>query len=80
LIEGRIREVRRMETSLAVLLGITVDEETKVSRKRAKGEIWEWNPDWSLGYRANLAPLQRMGLLVFPVLTEEEMNSLVAAG
>jgi hypothetical protein len=78
LIEGRIREVRRMETSLAVLLGITVDEETRVSRKRAKGEIWEWNPDWSLGYRANLAPLQRMGLLIFPVLTEEEMNSLVA--
>ncbi len=79
-IEARIREVRRMESSLALLIGITVDEETKVSRKRAKGEPWEWNPDWSLGYRANLAPLQRMGLLLFPVLTEEEMNSLVATG
>ena len=56
-VEARIREVRRMDTSLALLLGITVDEETKVSRKRAKGEAWEWNPDWSLGYRANLAPL-----------------------
>ncbi len=77
-VEARIREVRRMDTSLALLLGITVDEETKVSRKRAKGEAWEWNPDWSLGYRANLAPLQRLGLLIFPVLTEEEMNSLVA--
>ena len=79
-IEARIREVRRMESSLALLIGITVDEGTKVSRKRAKGEPWEWNPDWSLGYRANLAPLQRMGLLHFPVLTEEEMNSLVATG
>ncbi len=77
-VEARIREVRRMDTSLALLLGITVDEETKVSRKRAKGEAWEWNPDWSLGYRANLAPLQRLGLLLFPVLTEEEMNSLGA--
>ncbi len=80
LLEGRIREVRRMETSLGLLLGITVDEETKVSRKRAKGGDWEWNPDWALGYRANLAPLQRLGLLLFPVLTEDEMNSLLATG
>ena len=80
LLEARIREVRRMETSLGLLLGITVDEETKVSRKRAKGGAWEWNPDWSLGYRANLAPLQRLGLLLFPVLTEDEMNSLLATG
>ena len=79
LLEARIREVRRMETSLGLLLGITVDEETKVSRKR-KGGGWEWNPDWSAGYRANLAPLQRLGLLYFPVLTEDEMNSLLATG
>jgi Mrp family chromosome partitioning ATPase len=80
LLEARIREVRRMETSLGLLLGITVDEETKVSRKRNKGSAWEWNPDWSAGYRANLAPLQRLGLLFFPVLTEDEMNSLLATG
>jgi len=80
LLEGRIREVRRMETSLGLLLGITVDEETKVSRKRNKGGAWEWNPDWSAGFRANLAPLQRLGLLLFPVLTEDEMNSLLATG
>jgi Mrp family chromosome partitioning ATPase len=80
LLEARIREVRRMETSLGLLLGITVDEETKVSRKRSKAGAWEWNPDWSLGYRANLAPLQRLGLLLFPVLTEDEMNSLLATG
>jgi hypothetical protein len=80
LLEARVREVRRMETSLGLLLGITVDEETKVSRKRTKGGGWEWNPDWSAGYRANLAPLQRLGLLLFPVLTEDEMNSLLATG
>jgi Mrp family chromosome partitioning ATPase len=80
LLEARVREVRRMETSLGLLLGITVDEETKVSRKRNKGGDWEWNPDWSAGYRANLAPLQRLGLLLFPVLTEDEMNSLLATG
>jgi Mrp family chromosome partitioning ATPase len=80
LLEARIREVRRMETSLGLLLGITVDEETKVSRKRNKAGAWEWNPDWSAGYRANLAPLQRLGLLLFPVLTEDEMNSLLATG
>ncbi len=80
ILEARIREVRRMETSLGLLLGITVDEDTKVSRKRAKGGAWEWNPDWSAGYRANLAPLQRLGLLLFPVLTEDEMNSLLATG
>ena len=80
LIEGRIREVRRMETALGLLLGITVDEATKVTRRRTKNEDWEWNPDWSAGFRANLAPLQRLGLLPFPVLTEDEMNSLLATG
>jgi hypothetical protein len=80
LIEGRIREVRRMETALGLLLGITVDETTKAPRKRNKNEDWDWNPDWSAGLRANLAPLQRLGLLPFPVLTEEEMNSFLATG
>jgi len=80
LIEGRIREVRRMETALGLLLGITVDEATKATRRRTKNQDWEWNPDWSAGFRANLAPLQRLGLLPFPVLTEDEMNSLLATG
>ncbi|MEX2250741.1 MAG: hypothetical protein WD895_01575 [Acidimicrobiia bacterium] len=80
LIEARIREVRRMETALGLLLGITVDEATKATRRRTKNEAWEWNPDWSAGFRANLAPLQRLGLLPFPVLTEDEMNSLLATG
>lgn len=78
--EARIREVRRMDTSLGLLLGITVDETSKVSRKSPGGANWEWDPDWSMGYRPNLAPLQRLGLLPFPVLDDDEMNNLLAAG
>lgn len=34
-----------------------------------------WNPRWAEGVRPNLAPIQRMGLLAIPVLTEEELDT-----
>ena len=35
-----------------------------------------WNPDWTEGVKPNIAPLQRLGLLARPVLTDEELRSL----
>jgi len=39
-----------------------------------------WKPRWEEDARATLAPLQRMGVLAVPILTEEELEYMVAAG
>ena len=39
---------------------------------------YAWNPDWTEGTRAQLAPFQSSGLLPFDVLSEEEMSTLSA--
>lgn len=39
-----------------------------------------WNPIWSEGVKPNIAPLQRLGLLASPVLTDEELESLRPTG
>jgi hypothetical protein len=39
-----------------------------------------WNPIWSEGVKPNIAPLQRLGLLSVPVLTDEELQSLRPTG
>jgi Mrp family chromosome partitioning ATPase len=39
-----------------------------------------WNPVWSEGVKPNIAPLQRLGLLSVPVLTDEELQSLRPTG
>lgn len=38
-----------------------------------------WQPDWTRGSRHNLAPLQRLGLLPFDVLSAEEMSKLLVS-
>lgn len=42
-------------------------------------EIKAWIPDWSLGVRANLALFQKVGLLPFPALSEDEVASIPAS-
>lgn len=39
-----------------------------------------WNPDWSQGLKYNIAPLQRLGMLAVPVLTEKELEILDPTG
>ena len=39
-----------------------------------------WAPDWSQGVKTNLAPLQRLGILAAPVLTERELEALERTG
>lgn len=72
--QRRIEEVRRFQRALGSLIGY--GEEGKGRRRGASG----WSPDWSNGYRANLAPLQELGLLPFPVLSSEELAGLDVLG
>ncbi|HLU53550.1 MAG TPA: hypothetical protein VK011_08175 [Acidimicrobiia bacterium] len=39
-----------------------------------------WQPRWDQGIKSNLAPLQRLGIISFPVLTERELSALEPAG
>jgi Mrp family chromosome partitioning ATPase len=77
-IERHLSDVRNFEVALGWLIGI--EQVGADGRKRPNGAISGWNPDWNLGFRENLAPIQRAGLLPFPVLSEEEMDSFLVAG
>ena len=48
--------------------------------ERPHGSTTDWVPVWSDDLRSNLAPVQRLGLLPFPVLTRSELRSLRSTG
>jgi len=76
-IEAQLADVRRFEIGFGGLVGMHPDGRADGrSRKDRAGD--GWNPDWNLGFRENLAPLQRAGLLPFPVLSDEEMDTFLA--
>jgi Mrp family chromosome partitioning ATPase len=76
-IESHLTDVRRFEVALGWLTGAE-EEGAPEGRRGRKGSTTAWNPDWALGLRENLAPIQRAGLLPFPVLSEEEMDTFLA--
>lgn len=70
--ETLVADVRHFEDGLRrVLYG-----DKAPSSKRVRSVAW--NPDWSQGTRANLAPFQRRDLLPFGVLSDDEMTALLA--
>jgi Mrp family chromosome partitioning ATPase len=75
-IESHLTDVRRFEVALGWLVG--AEGEGVQDGRGRKGHATGWNPDWTLGLRENLAPIQRAGLLPFPVLSEEEMDTFLA--
>jgi hypothetical protein len=77
-IEAHLSDVRRFEVALGWLIGITGDGAGDRNRKAGPSDTW--NPDWNLGFRENLAPIQRADLLPFPVLSDEEMDTFLAVG
>jgi hypothetical protein len=78
---SRINEVRHFETALGQLVGISyeTDPSGEGGRVRKTADTWMWNPDWVSGTRVNLAPIQRVGLLPFPVLSEDELSSVLTS-
>ena len=70
--EEKLTDVRDFEDRLHQL----IYGDAKPESKRTKNKVWR--PDWSSDTLANLIPFQRLGLLPFEVLTEEEMSNLSA--
>lgn len=76
---ARINEIRHFETALGQLVGVSYETGPSGGggRVRKSEDSWMWNPDWVSGTRVNLAPIQRVGLLPFPVLSEDEMSAVL---
>jgi hypothetical protein len=73
-IEEKLREIHLFEISLGMLQAGSSEEAKLVYPWRSNDRQPQgWNPVWSEGIRANIAPLQRLGLLAAPVLSEEEL-------
>lgn len=71
-LDRQLEDVNQMAIALGWLYEGTTPEARIVypwREQQPKG----WNPVWSEGIMANLAPLQRLGLLAVPVLTDEEL-------
>jgi len=80
LIEHELRDLHMFEVALGMLQVGSSDEAKLVYPwRRSDQQPSGWVPVWTEGIRANIAPLQRLGLLATPVLTEEELVSTRAS-
>lgn len=73
LLQRRHQDVEEFHRGLSDLIDLPT-----VARKRRSGHL-PWEPDWSLGYRANLVAIQQRGLLPFPVLADGEIAAHMAS-
>lgn len=79
-LEEALKDVHKFEVDLSVLRGGSNPDARLVYPWRKQDRMPQgWSPIWSEGIRPNIAPLQRLGLLPVPVLTDEELNELVPA-
>lgn len=80
-IADRLEEARFFGVALGRLIGGT-NEATRIGLRwrRKDQQHTAWTPVWSEGIRPNLAPVQRLGLLPFPVLTDEELAEHLSVG
>ncbi|MFV1991959.1 MAG: hypothetical protein ACC652_14605, partial [Acidimicrobiales bacterium] len=80
-IEARLREVHLFEISLGLLqVGSSDDARIIYPWRKSDSQPRGWDPVWTEGIQANIAPLQRLGLLAAPVLTEDELMAEQPAG
>ncbi len=77
----QLTDTRTFEIALGWLYeGTTPNARIVYPWKRPDQQPHGWDPVWSEGVKPNIAPLQRLGLLASPVLTEEELQSLRPTG
>ncbi len=76
-LEDQIKDVRTFDIALGWLFeGTTPNARIWYPWKPPEQQPQGWDPNFDEGIRANVAPLQRLGLLVQDVLTEEELVAL----
>lgn len=80
-LEELIEDVRGFGLALAWLMdGSHEDSRLRYPSLDPDEQPEGWHPDWHHGIKSNIAPLQRMGILAIPVLTDQELASLEATG
>ena len=80
-LEEQIKDVRTFDIALGWLFeGTTPNARIWYPWKSPEQQPQGWDPNFDEGIRANVAPLQRLGLLVQDVLTEEELLALSPPG
>ncbi len=80
-LEDQIKDVRTFDIALGWLFeGTTPNARIWYPWKPPEQQPQGWDPNFDEGIRANVAPLQRLGLLVQDVLTEEELVALTPPG
>ena len=80
-INQRLKELHLLEINLG-LLQVGSKEEARIIYpwRRNDQQPVGWAPIWAEGVRPNIAPLQRLGLLAFPVLSDEELYAAQPIG
>lgn len=80
-LEAQIEDTRALGLALAWLMEGSNEESRLFYPSRSPDEQPEgWHPDWGEGVKANIAPLQRLGILAVPVLTQDELSVLDPTG
>jgi len=76
-----LKELHQFEVSIGVLqVGSSEDSRIVYPWRRPDQQPKGWHPVWAEGMRANIAPLQRLGLLAAPVLSDSELGSFQRVG
>jgi hypothetical protein len=77
-LDEALREVHEFEVALTQLRsGSSQEARLSYPWRSASNQPKGWNPVWAEGMRANIAPLQRLGLLPVPVLDDEDLETLI---
>ncbi|MDX1469021.1 MAG: hypothetical protein R3258_06735 [Acidimicrobiia bacterium] len=79
-LEEKLRDSHLFQISLNLLhVGSTDEAKLVYPWRRADQQPRGWDPVWTEGIQPNIAPLQRLGLLAAPVLTDEELTVSTAS-
>jgi hypothetical protein len=79
-IEDELEDAEQFGVTLGLLQGSSSQQGIVHPLRRANQTTAVWAPVWSEGIRSNLAPVQSLGLLPFPVLTKDELTSFLSTG
>ncbi|HEU4915158.1 MAG TPA: hypothetical protein VFV13_01170 [Acidimicrobiia bacterium] len=80
LLRAELEDVEEFGAALELLRNRTTRPNGVVQTEQRDRSATSWTPVWSDDVRSNLASVQRLGLLPFPVLTRSELRSRLSTG
>lgn len=80
-LDEQIEDARQLGLAIAWLLdGSRPESRIWYPSLDEREQPMGWQPRWDQGIKSNLAPLQRLGIIKVPVLTDRELSALEPAG